>query len=534
MFDLHSKLVHYHYSQKCLESYQALRLTPYSTQAVYDWTASQWTSSPLLDQFSIESSSDLPQGPEADDLWTLQRVNFEYVLDRVSFMDQSVLIGNSFTSQTSIDSMDRQEQPLSSPDIQSKRSNQFFILVGLFTGCSSDPISCKKTALATNSAQILNFNERIPTKILLQDLPRASFLSFVLAKAENEKPVAWVNFNLFDEEAYFRGGEHTVNMWPATRNFESSSSQFNYTGTKLKPRKSQLKIQFKIASPTNKVLFPDKDTIRRHIKQNQDLKNYQDFTRNLVKSNSTLSKYIHLAFNESRNSDLTKVKLEALCGGDPIANVSKDQLKLLWSSRISAMKIYPDCLPLMVQAVDWSKKHEVMNFYELLWQWPASLSLEASFALLGCNGCADPFVREFAVRTLDQKLSNYEMSLYLLQLVQALKVESYLFNPLSVLLMRRALENPTLIGSPLFWHLRSEIEVEEAMLRFSLFLEAFCRGCGPFLQCLKRQVDAIRILGTISCDIKVVSISFFHIFRFLEQRHWRSKRNKEPLPVAFA
>ena len=70
---------------------------------------------------------------------------------------------------------------------------------------------------------------------------------------------------------------------------------------------------------------------------------------------------------------------------------------------------------------------------------------------------ADIAVRQWAVNCLE-KLSDHKLSMYLLQLVQALKFEPYLDCPLSVFLLRRGLNSRT-VGHYLFWHLRYPIVV---------------------------------------------------------------------------
>ena len=39
-------------------------------------------------------------------------------------------------------------------------------------------------------------------------------------------------------------------------------------------------------------------------------------------------------------------------------------------------------------------------------------------------------------------------------------------------------------------------------LRFGLILEAYCRGCGPYLKNLARQVEALDKLGKLSEMLK--------------------------------
>ncbi|VDP81563.1 unnamed protein product [Schistosoma mattheei] len=75
-------------------------------------------------------------------------------------------------------------------------------------------------------------------------------------------------------------------------------------------------------------------------------------------------------------------------------------------------------------------------------------------------------------------------------------------NALTRFILYRALKNPLQIGLRLFWHLRSELHLPDIRLRFSLILEAFCRGCGPMLVLLSRQVTALNRLEALSARLK--------------------------------
>ena len=88
-----------------------------------------------------------------------------------------------------------------------------------------------------------------------------------------------------------------------------------------------------------------------------------------------------------------------------------------------------------------------------------------------------------------------------MQLVQTLKFEPYLDNPLSHLLLRRSLLNKK-IGHFFFWHLKSEMSTPSLTVRFGLLLEAFCRGLGPHLKHLNRQVEALEKLTKLTDSIK--------------------------------
>lgn len=93
---------------------------------------------------------------------------------------------------------------------------------------------------------------------------------------------------------------------------------------------------------------------------------------------------------------------------------------------------------------------EVADATALVLQWP-KLPVERALELLD-YAYADGNVRSFAVNCL-MNVSDEDLSLYLLQLVQALKHENYLYCDLTVFLLRRALNNRR-IGHYLFIHLR--------------------------------------------------------------------------------
>ena len=163
---------------------------------------------------------------------------------------------------------------------------------------------------------------------------------------------------------------------------------------------------------------------------------------------------------------------------DPLSEISEQEKELMWRLRHECLQI-PDILPRLLDAVKWNIREEVSQLYLLLADWKA-VSTQTSLELLGCK-YADLTVRTRAVEWLDRSLSDEELGQYLLQLVQTLKYEPYLDNPLSRMLMRRALLNRK-IGHFFFWHLKSEISSPNLVVRFGLLLEAYCRGQGAYLK----------------------------------------------------
>ena len=170
----------------------------------------------------------------------------------------------------------------------------------------------------------------------------------------------------------------------------------------------------------------------------------------------------------------------------------------------------------------WNTRDDVAQLYLLLQEWK-QVDTQTSLELLDCK-YADLRVRARAVMWLDNTLSDevrektniffrsvlynncffcisQELGQYLLQLVQTLKYEPYLDNPLAQMLLRRALLNRK-IGHFFFWHLKSEISSPNLVVRFGLILEAYCRGQGSYLKHLKRQVEALDKLIKLTDQIK--------------------------------
>ncbi|KAH0815629.1 hypothetical protein GEV33_007162 [Tenebrio molitor] len=121
----------------------------------------------------------------------------------------------------------------------------------------------------------------------------------------------------------------------------------------------------------------------------------------------------------------------------------------------------------------------------LLKDWP-KLPPEKALELLD-YAYPDQGVRSFAVECLGN-VSDEDLLLYLLQLVQAIKHEVYLECDLVKFLIKRALNNQK-IGHYLFWHLKSELQVASVSIRFGLILEAYCRGSQEHMPALLKQLE---------------------------------------------
>lgn len=87
--------------------------------------------------------------------------------------------------------------------------------------------------------------------------------------------------------------------------------------------------------------------------------------------------------------------------------------------------------------------------------------------------------------------------LYLLQLVQAMKHESYFQCDLVEFLLDRALQNHR-IGHHFFWHLRSEMQVPSVQVRFGIILEAYLKGSQEHIPILLKQITCLDELKKVS------------------------------------
>nr|XP_006815238.1 PREDICTED: LOW QUALITY PROTEIN: phosphatidylinositol 4,5-bisphosphate 3-kinase catalytic subunit beta isoform-like [Saccoglossus kowalevskii] len=149
------------------------------------------------------------------------------------------------------------------------------------------------------------------------------------------------------------------------------------------------------------------------------------------------------------NPDTFK-KLEAIVDRDPLVPLDDQDTTLVWKYRIDCRNLLPHSLPKVLKCVDWKNSKEVAQMQALLQIWP-KLQPDQALELLDYQ-YADNSVRSFAVGCLAD-FSDDELVQYPLQLVQALKYESYLDCDLARFLLKKAIENQT-IGHYLFWHLR--------------------------------------------------------------------------------
>lgn len=161
---------------------------------------------------------------------------------------------------------------------------------------------------------------------------------------------------------------------------------------------------------------------------------------------------------------------------DPLKKLSTDDKNALYRYRNDLSDI-SSFLPLVLSSIDYTLPTQVHEIPSILSKWAKPTPSEA-LSLLDSE-YADHRVRAYAVQCLEE-LSDDEIMLYMLQLVQALKYEMYDDSPLCRFLFRRGLAEPKFLGHQLFWQLISEAHISHIRRRFSSFVVNFLYGSGIY------------------------------------------------------
>ncbi|VUZ43640.1 unnamed protein product, partial [Hymenolepis diminuta] len=423
------------------------------------------------------------------------------------------------------------------PDAGSVSVSKYMVRVGLAHG--GQLLAKYQNTLGamtgSGSGATLQWNQSLNFRLIYSNLPLATRVCVVLLQVKRrpgrimEFPVGWANMNLFDERGYLVTGKRTLPLWRSsfTSPETETAHQLNLTGTVAENPDPEFTLVLDFCHPGSQ-----KSHIRFPISR---------FT-SVVHGNALQASNSSLPPTQTA-SDVDLRNLQDLIHRDPFYELSEQDKALLWRTRDSCCRtLFPaESLPWLVQAVSWERLELVEEFYRLLASWPRPLPVETCLQLLGVaglagsvtaaedtfgvaegtagttggssggyvmaggrtTGVADPLVRDIAVQGLQAGLSNMELADYLLQLVQVVRTEAFLINPLTCFLLKRALECPTQIGIRLCWHLRSQLDNADARLRFSLILDALCRGFGPqLLLFIHEQVNALHRLTGLAISVK--------------------------------
>ncbi|XP_061388256.1 phosphatidylinositol 4,5-bisphosphate 3-kinase catalytic subunit beta isoform [Musca vetustissima] len=357
--------------------------------------------------------------------------------------------------------------------------------------------------IASSNNRSFTFEKDVIFDIPIQNLPRMTRLCLVIYEVTrssrskkssntssntllkdanvNINSLAWVNTTVFDYKEQLKSGCISLYTWTYADDIQSDEI-FHPLGTiEPNPRKDECAVvQLTFHSyEYDYIQYPSEDTVLQYA------------TR-LAACNEPLGRIKSLDYPPvpSSTAAVSKVLSQYSRTFNKLYEMHDQDRNDIWEKRYIIKIEEPEELSILLHCVNWNKRDEVAEMWYLLKEWP-TISVERSLELLD-YAYPDPAVRNFAIRCL-KNLRDEELLLYLLQLVQAMKHESYLDCALTTFILERALRNQR-IGHYFFWHLRSEMQTPSMQTRFGLLLEAYLKGCRPHVSVLRKQLHALEKL----------------------------------------
>ncbi|XP_038677309.1 phosphatidylinositol 4,5-bisphosphate 3-kinase catalytic subunit delta isoform [Scyliorhinus canicula] len=373
---------------------------------------------------------------------------------------------------------------ISGSKVNADEGMKLVVQAGLFHG---NEMLCK--TVSSHEVNVCSeplWNQNLEFDINYCDLPRMTRLCFALyaviekaKKARSTKkkskkadcPIAWVNTMVFDYKDQLKTGNTWLYTWPSVP--DEKGELLNPMGTvQSNPNtdsSAALNIHFH-SVVSHPIYYP------------------------------SFEKILELGKNGDcvRASQAEQQQLKEIMERKACTEFFEDEKDLVWKLRYEVRDHFPDALAKLLSVTKWNKHEDVAQIIYLLQSWKELPALNA-LELLDYS-FPSRYVRSLAIKCL-KKLSEEELSQYLLQLVQVLKYEPYLDAELTKFLLDRALSNKQ-IGHFLFWHLRSEMHFPAVSLRFGLILEAYCRGTNYHMKSLLKQCEALKKMKGLNDFVK--------------------------------
>lgn len=291
-----------------------------------------------------------------------------------------------------------------------------------------------------------------------------------------DRPLHWVNMQILDHRALLRQGVLKLNLWPYQGNGEDSrwGGMSPVGSTAINPDGNNAAVLYiELDSYMHPVACPTEGWGVQSVQLDSFMKESSPFRSDIDKSIQS----------------------------DPLAPLGAAEKELLWNFRNQLVNSAV-ALPKFLQCVNWADLDQVTETHKLLKLWRTQVTMEIALELLDYH-YADEKVRSLAVERLS-KLTNDELLVFLLQLIQVLKFEPYHDSALARLLLKRALQSKR-IGHYFFWYLRSEMDTPEFCQRFGILLEAYLKGCGEAMfKEIQRQHQAIQDIMKVAAGLKKI------------------------------
>nr|ASO96440.1 PI3K-like protein [Dugesia japonica] len=344
-----------------------------------------------------------------------------------------------------------------------KENSKIYIRAAMFNGINTRITSEQKSNLVPSDHPA--WNETLNFDIECVNIPRNAKLCLSLIerneRGNNELVLGWRNINIFNYYGRLIEGSLDLNLWSCEKT--PDNGYFHPSGSIHSIK-------------TNIIICLDILKIKNYY--------YQELPNIRIRTSPVLN--------------VIQQRIKNIIDRDLLSELSEQDIDYLRTNLENCLWI-PESLPRLAKSIRWNNAREVNTFYSLLSLWP-KVSLESSLQLLGGN-FFDEILRRFAVNNLRSILTNADVNLYLLQLIQALKYESYYFNDLAIYLIQSALRSKQL-GQKFFWFLKSEMHNDTIKVYFAIINEAFCRGYWNFINIIRPQCIEIEKLIEISMILK--------------------------------
>ena len=320
--------------------------------------------------------------------------------------------------------------------------------------------------------------------VMLDSFPRGLRIAFLLyGKRDDGKELmlAWLVKQVVDEGGEVLRGRRVFKLWSIKPD----------TGKKKHGKDKDDMSEANIYRATTSDNECDRECVRLSV-------DFQDFALPLVYPLFPISSRPASKTMVTAPPTLAKAQqkqLDEILTKDALYPFTVADMQFMWQHRQHMTRV-PHALPTFLQSVNWQLLEQRQEAYRLLREWTPFYSPLSALLLLDCK-YADAVVREHAV-TIIRRLSDDQLALYLLQLVQCLKYEHYHHSPLSALLVQRAVASPIVIGQPLFWHLKNELHEPYHCERFVLLLEEMLSFCPLLCVELAKQVSMVSRMTKVS------------------------------------
>ena len=344
--------------------------------------------------------------------------------------------------------------------------------------CSNHSIGTPKQIRWKTNTKVQNpiFNKRIYFERNYNKLPNFCSLLIKVKFIQYDKSGQvfksntkfWANYRLFDEDNKLKVGLQKVNLQS-----REVSDDVYYCYNDNPDEENSSKVYFEIENFANPVEYK----INIKSSETKNIKNVKQYE-----------------INPKVIQKLDKIKEKSVF--DELNNNEKN---VLWSNRLGIAKMTPE-LPRLLQSVNY-KNPNVNQELQKIFRNTVGVTIVQAIEFLS-GRYVNEVIREFAVNVL-KNATFTDISYYLLQLIQALKYEKNIDNPLARFLLEQAVIHPITIGHEFFWHLRAEMYNPEVQKKFGLYLEVFLSKISePLYKIFKDEDYLLKELVKIAINAK--------------------------------